>query len=222
MMSICYIIGAWDTGGMHFTPQPGDLVIAADGGYAHLANAGITADLVLGDFDSLGYVPRHPHLLRHSPEKDDTDMMLAVKTGLSRGYRRFVLYGGIGGRPDHTLANFQTLQYLSKRGAAGYLFGEEWAATAITNQGIILGARYSGMISVFCLGQTATGVTIQGLKYPLSDAVLENDVTLGVSNEFTGAPAYIAVEDGTLLLLWHAPSFDPAKAFDERDGGVPV
>lgn len=220
-MSICYIAGAWNTAGMQFTPQAGDCVIAADGGYAHLKDAGLSPDLVLGDFDSLGYVPQHPNLLRHPAEKDDTDMMLAVKTGLSRGYRQFVLYGGIGGRLDHTIANLQTLQYLSRRGAAGYLVGDGCVATAITDGAVSFSNRLSGMISVFCLAETAHGVSIRGLKYPLSGVDLQNDLTLGVSNEFLGKPACVSVEHGTLLLTWNDTAFCPADAFLQRNGGQP-
>ena len=80
------------------------LVIAADGGLRHLEAQGLTADLIVGDFDSLGRVPEGDNILRHPVEKDDTDMLLAVRTGLDRGYRIFVLYGGLGGRLDATNA----------------------------------------------------------------------------------------------------------------------
>ena len=105
-METCYIFGAGD-----FTPctidlTSKDLVIAADGGYDYLIRLGLRADVVLGDFDSV----TSPDLwddaicekLTYPPEKDDTDMMLAIKLGLSRGYREFAIYGGLGGRLDHT------------------------------------------------------------------------------------------------------------------------
>ena len=74
----CYIVGAGSFDGMTVLPQPGDLVIAADGGYTYLKELGIEPDVLLGDFDSLSLVPEHEHLVRHSPIKDDTDMALAV------------------------------------------------------------------------------------------------------------------------------------------------
>ena len=89
-----------------------DFLMAADGGYAHLEKLGLTPDGVLGDFDSLGYVPRDAKVF--PVEKDDTDAMLAVRQGLELGYQRFVIYGGLDGpRLDHTVANFQTLQFLA-------------------------------------------------------------------------------------------------------------
>ena len=106
---ICYLIGAGridNTGWLKRQIKPGkdDYVIAVDGGFATCDQCGISMDLVVGDFDSLGYVPGHPNLIRMTPEKNDTDMLFAVKKGLEFGYRTFQLYGATGGRPDHTMA----------------------------------------------------------------------------------------------------------------------
>ena len=70
-------------------------------------------------------------------EKDDTDTMLAVKTGLERGETEFHIYGGMGGRrTDHTVANFQALLYLARRGARGWLYGQGERYTAISGDSI--------------------------------------------------------------------------------------
>ena len=123
MEPICYIVGACPPGALCLAPGRPSLVIAADQGLRHLEAAGIAPDLIVGDFDSLGTVPQGANVIRHPVEKDDTDMMLAVKTGLERGCRTFVLYGGLGGRLDHTYANFQTLTCPSRRRAAGWVGG---------------------------------------------------------------------------------------------------
>ena len=100
--------------------QPGDFVIAADGGWRVCQELDITPDLLLGDFDSLGEVPDFGHILRLPVEKDDTDMVRAVKEGLAKGEKEFHLLGGMGGqRSDHTVANMQTLAYLAAHGAKG-------------------------------------------------------------------------------------------------------
>lgn len=200
--NVCWVAGAGEFYAPAFAPLPGDYVIAADGGYEALRRLGAPIDMALGDFDSLGYVPEHRNIVRCNPVKDDTDMTLAVKEGLGRGYKRFALLGGLGGRLAHTLANLQTLMYLSRRGARGFLIGKNEIATALTDGELRFSAAHRGYLSLFCLSEPACGVTLRGLKYELTDAALESSVALGVSNEFTGRESSVAVARGTLVVLW--------------------
>jgi len=186
-----------------------DYVIAADGGLAHTTKVGITPNLVLGDFDSLGYVPEQAE--KFPVEKDDTDAMLAVRRGLGLGYRRFLLYGSLDGeRLDHTVANFQTLQFLADHGARGCLVGKEILVTLVKNGSITFPAGCTGTVSVFCHGADARGVTLEGLYYPLKNGTLTAGFPLGASNHFTGEEASITVEQGSLLVLW------------QRQAGLPL
>ncbi len=195
---VCYIVGAGSFCAAAFSPCDGDLVIAADGGFSHLQAHGYTPDLVLGDFDSLGYVPEHPNLRTYPAQKDDTDMMLAVREGLAQGITTFVLLGGTGGRIDHTLANIQTLSYLATQGARGFLIGDGTTMTVLCGNSLTLAPkRPGGTLSVFCLGDRATGVCLGGLQY-----VLDGDMPLGVSNAFTEQAAYIGCQTGRLLVVW--------------------
>ena len=187
-----------------------DLVIAADGGLKHTQGLGIRPDVILGDFDSLGFVPEGAEVF--PVEMDDTDAMLSVRRGLDRGYRRFVIYGGLDGeRLDHTLANFQTLQYLADRDAAGYLVGKRYLATVVKNGKLSFPAGAEGILSVFCLGPDAKEVTLAGLQYPLENGVLTSGFPLGVSNHFVGEKAEISVKNGSLFVLW-----DRNNGFPER------
>ena len=180
---------------------PADHVIAADGGLQHTEKLGISPDEILGDFDSLGYVPADSRVF--PVEKDDTDAMLAVRRGLQLGCREFILYGSLDGpRLDHTIANFQTLQFLSDHGAFGYLVGNEYLVTVVKNGALRFPAGCEGTVSVFCMGADAEGVTLKGLYYPLDRGTLTAGFPLGVSNHFTGAEAEISVEKGSLLVLW--------------------
>ena len=129
---ICTIVGAMPEPDL-FLPH-NTFLIAADKGLAQLHLRGAAPDLTVGDFDSLGFVPEGAAVVRHPIRKDDTDMLLAVREGLSRGYRRFLLYGGVGGRLDHTLANLQTLAYLRRHGARGYLYDQNFCYTVMENE----------------------------------------------------------------------------------------
>ncbi len=197
----CYIFGAGEMAPLRSRPQPGDYVIAADGGWTACCAVSVVPDLLLGDFDSLAALPDFACVERVPVEKDDTDMLLAVKRGLELGHREFHLYGGMGGRrTDHTIANLQTLLYLALRGACGWLYGDGEVYTAICNGAITLPKKESGILSVFCLGKDAQGVSIRGAQYELENAVLTAGFPLGVSNHFVGNPVQISVCDGSLLL----------------------
>ncbi len=181
--------------------MPEDFVLAADGGLSYLEALGITPNGMIGDFDSLGYVPQGAQ--RFPVEKDDTDAMLAVREGLRRGYTRFVLYGSLDGpRLDHTVANFQVLQYLADRGATGYCVGKTQIATVIKNGQMRFSETAQGIFSVFCMGAEAKGVTLRGLQYEMEKGCLTAGFPLGVSNRFVGKTATVGVEEGSLLLLF--------------------
>ena len=200
-MDTCVIVCAGGFFGLAEQPDRGDLVIAADGGLQHLEALGIAPQVILGDFDSLGYVPEGSRVF--PVEKDDTDAMLAVRHGLAAGYQRFVLYGALDGpRLDHTVANLQTLQFLADRGAVGYLVGEHHVVTVLKNGTRTFPAVADGILSVFCMGADARGVTLEGLYYGLENGTLTSGFPLGVSNHFTGQAARITVEDGSLLVIW--------------------
>ncbi len=197
----CYIIGAGDFFGLRDAPDDSDYVIAADAGFEYCEQNCIIPDLVLGDFDSLGKAPKHPNVMQLPVEKDDTDTMFAVKLGLEKGYKRFYIYGGLGGRrPDHTMANMQALLYLLDHGARGWLFGERYVWTAIESS--VLRMEGEGDVSVFCPDGRAEGVTIRGLKYETNDIVISSSFPLGVSNSFAAPEAEIGVRSGRLLIMY--------------------
>ena len=202
-MDSCFIFGAGREGELIQRPAPGDLVIAADGGYLACQRAGIVPDLLLGDFDSLLEKPDFGNILQVPVEKDDTDTFLAAKYGMEQGCRTFHIYGGTGGRLDHTLANLQLLVWLSQREARGYLYDETFNYTAITNGAITIpqGPEW-GLLSVFCMGPDAKGVFERGVQYPLTDAVLTAGFPLGVSNHIIEAEARISVREGSLVIGW--------------------
>ena len=202
--NICYIVGAMSlTPDLRPYPVQGDYVIAADRGFDSLMAYGVTPNLAVGDFDSLGHRPSHPNVIQLPAEKDDTDMVYAIRKGLALGYRRFVLLGGVGGRLEHTLGNLQLLDWLALHGAQGFLAGEKTAATCLRDgKSISFPPSMTGYLSVLCNSGTAEGVTLSGLKYPLEDYTLTGSFPLGASNQFLGVEAAVSVEQGSLLLIW--------------------
>lgn len=190
--------------------QPEDFLLAADGGLTHLQNLNLTPHGILGDFDSLGYIPKGSQVF--PVEKDDTDSMLAARKGLELGFRQFVFYGAVDGpRLDHTVANFQTLQFLADHGACGYLVGKDYIITVIHNETLTFSEDFTGILSLFCLGADAHGVTLRGLQYPLEDHTLTSGFPLGVSNHFMDQQAQVIVRNGSLLGMWDRKNGFPTR-----------
>ena len=198
-MKICYIIGAAKAPELYIK-KDNAFIIAADGGLANLD--GCFPDIAVGDFDSLGFIPDNCSTEVLPVEKDVTDMAYAAYLAEDKGFNTIVMYGGTGGRPDHTLANISLVTELSKRGINAYLIGEGYVTTAVTDSAITFGKDKKGTVSVFAAGEKAEGVSLKGLKYPLDNYNLQFDNHIGVSNAFTFEQAVISVANGTLLVMW--------------------
>ena len=199
-MSICYIVGAGEFYGS-FKKEAGDLVIAADGGYDTLKKLGITPDLLIGDMDSICADRAEVESMRFPIRKDETDTFLAYREGVRRGYTDFELYGCVGGREDHTFANYTLLIYAKDAGHCVKLFGNGYYCLALKNEKFSLIGTELMHLSVFAFGGEATGVSLRGLEYCAEDISLSPLFPLGVSNRFTSEPAEIAVRDGRLLVM---------------------
>lgn len=207
----CVVIGAGDLTLGEIPIGEADLVIAVDGGLGYCGVLGVEPDLILGDFDSVSekeaeaieileqQIPER--IIRLRKEKDDTDMLAALKEGLARGYRQFRIYAGTGGRFDHTLANIQCLLFLKNHDAVGYLVDGTGMMLVIKNEAVHFQRNLEGVLSLFSLVEESRGVTIEGMKYLLQSDVVRNDFPIGISNEFIGEEAMIAVEDGTLACM---------------------
>ena len=199
-MRTCYIFASALGEPTSFSPQREDLIIAADAGFMKLRKMGIVPHLTVGDFDSLKEIPENTEIIRHPVQKDDTDTLLAVKIGLEKGYKKFCLYGCAGKRLDHTLANLQTLSFIAENGAIGYLYGEDFIATAIKEASAEFPPKKAGTISVFS-ATSECEISIEGLLYPLKNAKVSYAFPIGVSNEFIGQKAKITVHKGTAIII---------------------
>ena len=186
------------------------LLLAADRGLDFFLETGLVPDIVDGDFDSLSGAGKaylesldHTEIVRLNPEKDDTDTMLAVKQALSLGAEEIQIYGGLGGRFDHAIANVQALRYLSEHGAVGSLCDVQNWMTVQTDRTVRQYPRRDGWyFSLLSLSDTCMGVTITGAKYCLQNGTLHANFPLGISNEIVAERAEISLQTGTLLVLY--------------------
>lgn len=211
----CVIISAGSFPNIEIDLQEGDLCIACDAGFKYAQQLGILPDLIVGDFDSASEAGADvargieeialsdpDRIVRLEVKKNDTDTLRAVKIGLSKGYKKFYLYGALGGsRLDHSLANIQTLLFIKRNGGTGYIMTADTMLMVAENETIHFHRGNTGYVSVFSMSEVSKGVTLKGLMYCLDNATLSNDFPLGVSNEFIiDEEAEITVEDGTLLI----------------------
>ena len=203
MMGRCVIVGAGEVYS-RVSVMPGDFVIAADGGYMHLNKMGIVPDVLIGDFDSISEIPdlEGVEIIRHKVEKDETDMYLAYKIGADRGFDKFYVYGGVGGREDHTFANYCLLLGAIEEGNRVFLMAEKHKSFVIKNEKVKIKSDAGKGISVFAFGSDAEGVSIKGLKYEAENITLKCSYPLGVSNSFKeNSDAEISVLNGALLIM---------------------
>ncbi len=199
-MDICYIVGA-GVFEVPFSPKKGDLVIAADGGFAHLKKYGIRCDLLLGDFDSIDSLPQGIERMTYPVEKDFTDTALALYEGERRGYNDFVILGGTGGREDHTFANYCLLSEAIGRGIRVKIVSKNNTAFMIKNEKVLVKCDTGCHFSAFAFGGAAHGVSIKGLYYEAEDIDLSPSCHLTVSNIFKENTAEVSVKSGELLIF---------------------
>ncbi len=197
----CYIFGALPVEKFSFTITENDLVIAADAGTNNAKRLNITPNLIIGDFDSLGYIPNEGNTLIHPKEKDDTDTLLAIKEAFHKGYKNFRIFGCVGGRLDHTIANIQAASYITENGGNAIFYGNNENFTVIKNSKIEFEKNKTGNISIFAL-ENCKNVSIKGLYYETENNNLSTNFPLGVSNKFINKYSLISVEKGKLLIIW--------------------
>ena len=201
-------------------PGPEDFVACADGGYLICVSAGIKPDVVIGDFDSLSVeqTARIDELginrIVYPREKSETDTLLCVKHGLSLGFEKFLIVGGIGGDFGHTVANLQVLSFLTDMRCEAEIITRserlmlaDGEALSVHREPIpavplLINGMPGAKFSVLSYAERSSGVNIENAKYELTDAVLTQSYPIGVSNEFQGKETTkISVRYGRLLVI---------------------
>jgi len=203
-MRRCVVIGAApvsDPSVLKGYLKEDDYIIAADGGQRLCGALQRPADRVIGDFDSSGHPAANPDCIVLTVQKDDTDVLAAVRDALTQGYRDFLFLGCLGGRLDHTLANMAVLQFLHRHGAAGLLVDERHEITLLSQGEHTVPPRPDYTVSFLPFGGEATGVTIRKAAYPTDHIDFHTWFPVGVSNEFTDQPLYISIENGQCLMI---------------------
>ena len=196
---ICCILGAGEYFDEEYIPQKA-FIIAADGGLKQCRKKGLAPDMIIGDFDSLGYETQGKNVVKLPVIKDDTDTFAAVKAAMEKGFQIFLFYGCTGGRLSHTVANLQTLNFIAKRGGIGFLVDKDEVASIVC-KGIEFDEKATGFLSVFAFGGNCI-VSENGLKYEIQHCLLPPCTTLGTSNEFIQKKSALTIHEGAALVVF--------------------
>ena len=200
MSKKCLIVGAGEVYDETVNYSDFSLIIAADGGYVPLVAKGIVPTLLVGDLDSLEYRPSGVELLSYKVEKDETDTELAYIAGKARGGDEFHIIGGVGGRSDHTFANYCLLNRMKNEGYNAFLYGSDDISFIAKNEKITLSGKCGKRFSLFAFGGEAR-VNISGAKYSVTNILLRPTDTVGVSNELQNTDTELTVTSGSLLVI---------------------
>ncbi len=188
----------------------GDYIICVNGGSSHALDIGLKPDLVIGDLDSLSETVRekilksNPEIISHPPEKDKSDLELALDHAVREKPSEIIIFGALGGkRAEHFFINLLLLQVPLKEGIKARIVDERHEIYIAENEFEISGEP-GDYLSLFALTPEVKGIATEGLKYPLQKQTLHFGSTLGLSNELIDSNARIFFESGMLLLIKHA------------------
>jgi thiamine pyrophosphokinase len=182
-------------------------VISADRGYELASACHIHSDLVIGDFDSADRIPQNENVKIYPVEKDDTDLMLALREGLAKGCKIFEIYGAVGGRLDHMLGNIQSLMFLAANGAMGIIISDREIVRLLPSGEYKIPYKKDYSLSLIAYSEKVENLTVSGTKYTVENFTLENNFPIGISNKILlpdddgDGYAHIRFDKGYLLVV---------------------
>lgn len=184
-----------------------ELVVAADGGARHCLALGISPSVVIGDLDSLAadelsrLEAAGAQIIRHPPDKDQTDLELALHLARERGAQRIVLLGAVGGRLDMTLANVLLIADPRFSSIAIELWHANQTARVLRPPGGAISGALGDTLSLIPLGNDVSGLVTHDLQFELQDEPLKFGPARGVSNRISGPRPTVELRSGTLLVV---------------------
>ena len=203
MRAYIFAGGAIDPANIYCKPREGDLTVAADSGWHNALLLGITPQVLLGDFDSIGGegLPEAEEILQVPVEKDRTDTQLAVDLALSRGATEVVIIGGLSGRLDHALSNLGVLEALAERNIYAVIEDGFNRVRFIYSTSVLVARSAYTYLSLLAADKVVKGLSVEGCKYPLQNARLARSHGWTVSNEITGNCALVEVRRGGIYVM---------------------
>lgn len=187
-----------------------DRIIAADAGLLWCRRLNLIPTDILGDFDSLQerellkiYQDMGIPVQTFPARKDYTDTHLALMFAAKLHPSRIVLLGATGTRYDHALANIGLLQWMSRQRIRCVLIDEhnEMEMLCGPEERAYDKKHQLPFFSLLAWGGDALGIDLEGFSYPLKNALLTTDISLGISNELVEETGRVRLKSGYLLVI---------------------
>lgn len=172
-------------------------IICCDGAFNYLKKINVKPDLILGDFDSLGFVPDNARVF--PTDKDYTDGELALKKCIEKGFESVDFICSGGGRDDHYLGNLALLRQAFENGLKARLF-TAYSVIEIVSESFVSKIPVGTTVSVVALENTIVKKSL-GLKYEYLDTVLHPSRTLGISNIAIKSSVSIELKSGLVAVI---------------------
>ena len=208
IMNQCLIFANGDFSSTAILKNLNQIIIAADGGARHCIEIGIIPQFVVGDFDSLSeeeiifLKSNGAELIKYSTQEDQTDLELAIKLAINQGYKNISIFGAFGGRWDMTFANILLMASPNFFGIQFKIIGADTTAYILrSGETLQFQSQPGTTVSIMPIGGSATGITYNGLKWPLENAILPFGTPKGVSNQTTQNVSEIFLKEGIILIF---------------------
>ena len=184
-----------------------DYIICADGGANHAYKMNITPNYIIGDSDSINkevidFYKKQNILFEEFPsKKNETDSELCILLSKSLNASKIDLFGTLGGRIDHTLANINLLYYIREQEIIPRIISEQEEIYIATNECVKIKGKEKDIISIIPIKGDVKGITLENLEYPLNNYDMNYSTPLGISNIMLSEECKIAVKKGSLLII---------------------
>jgi thiamine pyrophosphokinase len=175
-----------------------------------LLKRNITPKIAFGDFDSVSaeelmfIEERVTELKKYKPEKDETDMELALNWALDQNPSMIRLFGATGGRLDHLFANVHLLvNPLRNKKSANICLIDKYNLIFIKGPGryTIEKINTKKYISFVPLTLNVQNLTLEGFKFPLENRHISIGSTLCISNELNSDYGTFSFSEGILIVI---------------------
>lgn len=176
-----------------------DFIIACDSGYDNAKKLSLKPQIVVGDFDSISSEIIGAEVIKLKPEKDDTDMRVAVDLAVSKKCENITILCATGGRLDHFYANMSILEYLDKRGIDAKVIDEQ-NVISVSKSGKTTYENISKYVSIVPIDEQIV-LTTENLKYEVQDLVVFRENMVSISNESLGEFFSLELKQGKAFVI---------------------